>query len=169
MAIKLPELRPRFERETSLSPEEAFSNLLVHLEETETVVLIERKGDWIYLNVNLNQRKVWSPRLSLQLEKEEDEESFTLYGTFGPNPNVWLLFMFGYGFLGFALFIVIIIGWSQWSLNMAAPVLWLIPVLLLGVIGLYFSAKAGQNAAKDQMWDLYEFLHQAMEGRLEVK
>ena len=164
--MSFAEIRPRFKRKTQLPEAEILMRINSAIEEKQPPVVFRSAHGWIYFSIPKDDQHIWSPRLSVEIDEGEDEN--LLHATFGPNPNVWTLFIFIYSFLGFAAMIIFIIGGSRMSLGLSASILWLIPVLLLIVGLVYFSARAGQNLAKEQMWTLYEFFHQSLEDQIDV-
>ena len=158
------ELRPRFERRSDLAAEDVIQRLEQALTTPGSGVHGVVVHGRVYLSIPKEDQHFWSPQLSLEFEKEGEETQ--IKALFGPNPNVWLMFIFFYFFLGFLALVVLIIGGSRWNLGLSAGILWFLPILL-GLIALaFFSARAGQKLAKDQMWHLYDFMNHALEGQL---
>ena len=106
--MSFTEIRPRFKRKTQLPEAEILVRISSALEEKKPAVEFRSAHGWIYFSIPKDDQHIWSPRLSVEFD-EGDEENL-LHATFGPNPNVWTLFIFIYSFLGFAAMIVFIIG-----------------------------------------------------------
>lgn len=164
--MSFTEIRPRFKRSTQLQEAEILTCIQTTLEAKQPRVEFRSAHGWIYLSIPEEDQHIWSPRLSVEIDPGKEHN--VLHATFGPNPNVWTLFVFIYSFLGFAAMVIFIIGGSRMSLGLSGSILWLIPVLLILVAMVYFSARTGQNLAKDQMWLLYEFFHQSLEDQIDL-
>lgn len=114
------------------------------------------------LQIPDKDRHYWSPQLSLMMEELENKEGTLIRGLYGPAPAVWTMFVFFYALIGFALVVVLIIGFSRKSLGMEAPILWWVPVLLLVFLSLYLVSYFGQKLGHDQMETLHTFLEECL-------
>jgi hypothetical protein len=87
-----------------------------------------------------------------------------LTGHFGPNANVWTMFMACYGFVMLSAVTGVFYGISQLVLEEPAWALWSAPAaaVLIGLI--YFAAGIGQRLGHDQVDVLQGFLVETIEG-----
>ena len=155
------EIRPRFKINVSLSVDEVLANIGNALEQPDVNVKGIIVDHHVILKIPAEEQHYWSPQLSLTIE--EGEESATLIrGLFGPRPSVWMLFTFLYSVIGAICLFVAITGFSQLSLGIPAPVLWVLPIGAGLAIFLYFSAKTGERLGRDEMIRLKNFLNQAL-------
>ncbi len=123
----------------------------------------------VILKIPLEDQHYWSPQLSLSLEElEEPEEGVLIRGLYGPNPNVWAMFAFGYAGLGFMSLFVSIIGFSRMSLDLPAPVLWFLPFFALGFAVLYIIAQTGQKIGVEQTFILHHFFEEAINEKVAI-
>lgn len=154
------EIRPRFNRVFSSSPEELIDCLSRELKKPDAPVkglIIDRH---IILEIPPEEQHYWSPRLSLDVE--EHPEGALIRGLYGPRPSVWMMFVFFYALLGFISMVILIIGLSQWNLGLPAGILWVLPLAAVIFTLVYYSARTGQKLGHDQMVKLQAFLDKSL-------
>ena len=158
--MTMVEIRPRFKEEVALSVQDIIDRMQQALNDPSTGIEGVIVDHHIVLKFPVADQHYWSPQLSLSIE--EQEEGTLVRGLFGPRPTVWLMFVFLYSVIGAICLFVSITGFSQLSLGIPAPVLWVLPIgaILAGV--LYFSAKAGERLGKDEMITLKNFLNRVL-------
>lgn len=108
------------------------------------------------------KRHFWSPHLDVQLDEPADGGT-RLSGTFGPQPELWVVFI-GVQFL-FALLSLAAGIWviSSWMVGHEL----LFPVAILGLMLFgggfsYGAAYVGQGFGSEQMYELRSFLDAAL-------
>lgn len=148
--MKPIELRPRFVKQVSSTKEEVKALLT----QRSDGIIIKALGDHVYYSIPEESRHYWSPQLSMELI--DGEQSLEIRAMFGPNPSVWLMFVFIYSFLGFLALVVFIVGTSRWNLGLSAGILWLIPVFGILTTAAFLVARAGQKLGHDEMKYLYD-------------
>lgn len=158
-------IRPRFKYNSLLSSIEIQERIKTGLLYEDRCKAITRT-DYVVIHIRPQYYHYWSPQLMLSLEPSE--KGTLVRGLYGPSPSIWLLFTFGYALIGFVAMIVIIIGTSRWSLGMAAPILWLLPVLGVAVIGIYILGQLGQKLGSEQLYVIHHFLENALNERVQV-
>lgn len=146
-------IRPRFTVKSSLPVGEIIEKTRSKLKDPVASYTGLAMQDHITLNVLQEERHFWSPQLSIILFDENN--GTRLEGRYGPMPNVWVLFTFGYLALSTLLIFTLIIGFSQKSLGLDSSVLWLVPFLAGGLIFLYILSQMGQKLGAAQMFDLH--------------
>jgi len=156
------EIRPRFQRSSRFSKEEVLARIREQLDGAGQSVCGLVVDQHVTLKVPVEARHFWSPQLSLEIEEVEEGGGSLIRGLYGPAPSVWLMFVFFYALLGFVSMIVAIIGFSEWSLGLPGRILWLLPVAAFIVLMIYLSARAGQKLGHEQMYDLRDFLDEAL-------
>ena len=119
--------------------------------------------DHITLQIPSESRHFWSPQLSVILYDETPQTR--LVGVYGPMPNVWIIFAFGYLGISTLLVFILIIGLSQKNLGLESPLLWWVPVLVALLLTLYLISQMGQKLGAAQMFTL----HHEMENILGEK
>ncbi|MEO1023472.1 MAG: hypothetical protein AAFW89_13085 [Bacteroidota bacterium] len=102
----------------------------------------------------------WSPQLTITLKEERD--GTLIRGLYGPKPSIWTMYVFFYSLIGFISMIVAMIGFSLYSLGNPAPILWLLPILILVFLSLYITAYFGQKLGHKQIIILHRFFEQCL-------
>ena len=153
-------IRPRFIQSLHESPEEIYGKFRDRLTEKDGQVTGIAIPNHIILKIHEEQRHYWSPQLSLSLEEKGD--GTLVRGLYGPNPNVWATFFFGYAAIGIIALFTGMIGLSQWFLGLTAYWLWAIPVCLFIFLLLYLIAQAGQKVGAQQMFELHHFYEETI-------
>jgi len=98
----------------------------------------------------------------MEINLDQESDQCMVRCMIGPMPTVWTLFMFIYGFFGFAAFVGLTLGLSQWTLNKPMWAFWIVPAALLGMTLLYFISKQGKKLAEQEMWFLKHFVDEAL-------
>lgn len=144
------QLRPTFTVPVRMSREEAIEAIrAAFVRRSELSGRWRGKGRWAELYVPSSERRIWSPFLSIRIDREDEECS--LFGRFAPSPAVWTFFMFVYGGVVFLVIFGAIFGYVQWASGTAAWALWSvwIGVPLLAV--LHGISWIGQRLGRYQM------------------
>jgi hypothetical protein len=161
--VKRPRMRPRFEIPLAVQEGELL------LAELERRLKAEPLGDVIgrvlpkhaELTSAERMRHVWSPRLTLHVESEDNGAEW-LSGRFSPHPNVWTGFLTLYSTLFVLGIFALIFGFSQWSLGMAPWALLGVPAALALAGFTYGAAFIGQGLGSEEMYILRSFLDEAL-------
>jgi hypothetical protein len=156
-------IRPKFTVYSEEPPEEIIRKTREVLSAPEANCKGLAMQDHITLRIHAHDRHFWSPQLGVILYDEDGKTR--LVGLYGPMPNVWVLFTFGYLALSTLTIFISIIGLSQRSLGLESSVLWLVPLLLGGILFLYLLSQMGQKLGAAQMFTL----HHEMENILGQK
>lgn len=155
MSLDLLHIRPRFKKITPETSEELLNRLKGLIQSNSDVA-----GKVVHHHVNLTvseaNKHFWSPHLSLSFE--DTEEGTKIRGLYGPSPNIWLLFMFVYFFLGFIALVILIVGLSRYNLGLSSYILWFIPFILGGIAVLYISGKTGKRLGRPQIMQIHELI-----------
>lgn len=163
-------VRPRFRREIRQSPETLSKNIeeQIHHQNSPFIMSsVPGVHSHIILKIPTVERHYWSPQLSLTLEEQEDGQTL-VRGLYGPAPSVWTLFTFGYAVLSILSFFAFALGFSQWNLGMPAPILWVLPIVLLLFIGMYVLAQLGQKMGAAQTYKLHYFFENLLEEQIGI-
>lgn len=114
------------------------------------------KGRWAEIHVPEDERRIWSPRLSLRVDEVGDASE--LFGRFEPQPEVWTFIMFVYFASAFLAILGGTLGYVQWVSNEPAWGLWAVwtgvPLMAL----LHIASAVGQRLGREQMHDLHELI-----------
>ena len=161
MPVSSLRMRPTFERYLSCSPSEAVDVLETHLEATaERGYTGEFYTNHALINVPEDEQWFWSPQLTLDFEAENG--GTRIRGMYGPGPSVWTMFMAMYAIAAFVGSLGLLVGLTQWSINMTATGLWAVPASGALAAFTYGLALAGQALSRDQMDDLRAYASEAL-------
>lgn len=153
-------IRPRFKKVVELPSDQIKVMIHEHLKRSPEVCKGEIVDHHVILKIPKKDQHYWSPQLSLELENIEN--GTLIRGLFGPKPGVWTMFVFFYSAIGFLTLLGLLFGLSQMMLKMEAYGLWIVPVGLLLMAGLFIMSKVGQSMGRQQMHQLREFLAKAV-------
>jgi len=159
------EIRPRFKKITPDPVSELLPRLQGIIDDNPTELFGKIVHHHAVINIPTDQQHFWSPQLSLSFE--EHEKGTLIRGMYGPKPNVWLLFMFLYFFLGFVALVALVIGISRLNLGLPAYILWSVPFILGGIFVLWFSGKTGRKLGNKQIWQIHNLLKPTILARAE--
>lgn len=152
-----PKVRPTFAVPLQVEANEAMGHLRERLKTVEHRDCTRSKGRCAEFYVPEEERRLWSPYLSVQVEAQA--EGSLLRGRFGPHPEVWTFYMFLSSVLVFLSVIGLILGFVQWQSGMEAWGFWGTLLSLPGLLVLYLVSAIGQRLSAHQM--------DALKGRLD--
>ena len=152
--------RPRFRLEVPERPDDVHRRLRAQLACSRCPCRIQVRSGHVEIMIRDELRHFGSPRLSLEIE--EHAGGSVLHGHFGPNPDVWTLFLAAYGFLGLSALFAGGLGLVQLSLGLPAWGLWVAGASLLACALPYAGSLVGQRVAAEQMLILRCFLEESL-------
>ncbi|MDB0058227.1 hypothetical protein N9F17_01700 [Salibacteraceae bacterium] len=143
LAMKVPpkeefsirEIRPRFNQDVNYTFIELKAMLDKELSQPGAPVVGSVDRDYASLKVPQKDEHYWSPQLSVTFETFDDVTH--IRGFYGPKASVWTMLMFFYAIIGFATIFVSIKGLTHRMLNEDSTILWLVPILILGLLSIY--------------------------------
>ncbi len=148
-------VRPRFQQAVALAPAEARRRILAALAAQAGEFEVKVFPGMIGLHIADAQRRYWSPRLILSFEPTP-EGMTRVEGIYGPEIEVWSVFLYGYlitgmigmfsGILGCAQLFVKATPWGFWVLGGMATIAAL----------LYLGAQLGQKLGAWQTFQLHQ-------------
>lgn len=160
-------IRPRFQKQLSGPPEYVADLIEQAMSKQDLDLHISRRPGHIILSVGDEERHYWSPQLDLSLER--NEEGTLIRGLYGPNGQVWTLFLFGYGSIAVLSMFILIIGGSRYMLDLPSGILWLLPVLGGLALLLYFFGQFGQKLGAEQTFLLHHFFEDTVHERIHIE
>ncbi|MBT8396711.1 MAG: hypothetical protein HKO65_12415 [Gemmatimonadetes bacterium] len=155
-------IRPTFSVHLTPQADEAMAELRSRLEGVDYADCTRSKGRCADFFVDEEERKLWSPHLSVQVEP--DAEGSLLRGRFGPHPELWTLFIFLYTAVGFLAVIGLMLGFVQWQSGMDSWGLWGVWLGVPGLVVLYGISAMGQRLSAHQMEELRGRLERLVSG-----
>ncbi len=117
----------------------------------------------VEVRVHPDTRHTWSPQLKVWFQ--EDDGVVRARGRFGPEANVWTMFMAGYAISGMVSLAGLIVYTSQIGVRGGGS--WgaaLTPLGALGALGVFALARVGRRLARDEMRVMFE----VVTARLEI-
>lgn len=160
-------IRPRFTQTLDLAMEEAHARLARAVEAGADPCEMKVFPGFICLRIPEQDRHFWSPRLNLEFEGTQDGKT-RIEGIYGPNANVWGLFLYGYLLTGtFGLFSGIF-GLAQCLIGKHPWALWIFGAMLALALALYLVAQFGQKLGAQQTFRLHRIYEAAMGRTVEV-
>lgn len=160
--------RPRFSETIDLDVEEAQASVLREVERGGHRCEVKTFPGFITLRIPEQDRHFWSPRLTLHLDQDQDGKT-CIEGIYGPNANVWSLFLYSYLITGSLALFSGILGYVQWKLDRPAWGLWVFGVMLAAMAGLYVLAQFGQKLGAAQTFRLHQIYESAMGRTVEIR
>ncbi len=154
-------IRPRFESIVPDAPDAVHARLNTALTANAKGVVVRAFPGFIGLHIPDAERKYWSPRLFLSVEAAPG--GTRIEGIYGPEIEVWSVFLYGYlgtgllgTFSGIYGYVQRMLGQDPWGLCVCA---W----MAIGGLGLYLSAQLGQKLGADQTYRLHATYNAAAE------
>lgn len=150
------QLKPSFKVEVESL--EVFEQLSAHQKDISVQkIKIKRMDEHIWLSIPKTERHYYSPRLHIEIEKKQ--KSSILHCTFGPDPNLWTLFMFIHFFLGLSFIGLLVWLYTNITLDHSNILVYILGALIvLSWIGLYMFARQNRQKAAPQSKQLLKVL-----------
>ena len=161
-------VRPRFSQTLELGVEEAQVRIMREVARVEDQCEMKSFPKFVCLRIPEVDRHFWSPRLNLVFE-EEGEDVTRVEGTYGPNANVWALFLFGYMIVGSLALFSGILGFSQLAVDNPAWGFWPFALFSIVLVGLYVAAQFGKKLGAPQTHRLHRIYEEAMGQSAEIR
>lgn len=159
-----PALRPHFTVPLAVSRDAAIEHVRARLNETVPDRWIG-KGRWAEIHVPGDERRIWSPHLSLRLDRDEaDAGRCTLFARFAPRPEIWTALVFLYAVLAFAGLFGAVFGYVQWASDEPAWGLWIPVVAIPGLLAIHGAGMLGRRLSRAQMTELHARLDPVIAG-----
>lgn len=150
------ELRPRIKVISKLKKEEVIELISQKVNDPNTPCSGWAKEGYALICAPENDRHIWTPQLNLQIDEIDDGTE--VRGVIGPSASIWTAFAFAFSLLGFIAFVSLFWGLSRLSLDHSAGILWLVPVSLFLILGVYILARVGQQLSRKEVKHLKKFI-----------
>ncbi|WP_193213682.1 hypothetical protein [Luteolibacter marinus] len=161
-------IRPNFTQHLPLPPDEAQASIVGTVRSESEDFEVKSFPGFVCVRIPTEERHFWSPRLNLSLEPEDDG-STRIEGIYGPNANVWSLFLYGYLITAsFAIFGGSL-GFAQWQLGRTAWGLWIFWTSLILIVALYLLARIGRKLGAPQTARLHQLYELAIGRTVELQ
>ncbi|GGH67790.1 hypothetical protein [Phaeocystidibacter marisrubri] len=146
-------VRPRFRHQVEGTAKDINTKLVEGFKKHEDEIHMIFLPHYLVVEYNPDLRHYWSPQLQLSLE--ENEEGVLVRGLYGPHPNVWSIFFYGYASMGVLSTFLCIIGISQAMVQGQYWAFWAMGACLLIATVLYLIAQFGQKIGAEQTFEIH--------------
>lgn len=154
------EIRPHFDYTVLAPPNIVTDRLHAALNRSRDRFAGDIIGTQCHLTVAKPFLHIYSPYLTFEIMSHPAGTQFV--GRFMPQLSIWSLYITLYGATIMTTVGLGILGWVQTSLQLYPWGLWGIPIGLLLLVGLYFSAFVGQSIGATQMTTIRNFVVQSV-------
>lgn len=161
-------IRPRFSQRIELSVEDTRARILQALAQHAPALEVKNFPGFIGLHIPPPDRRYWSPRLLLSLEATP-EGATLISGTYGPEMEVWSVFLYGYLITGLLSIFAGIFGFAQMLTHSEPWGLWVVGAALVIAGLLYLSAQFGQKLGAWQTFQLHQAYQTAIGQPAELR
>ena len=157
VAVDAARMRPKFTVEIPVPADQAALRIREELDTPELRPISVAAARCVDFMVDPAARRVWSPRLSIQID--DSAHGSSLRCRFSPRPDVWTAFVFVYFAVVFLIVFGATLGYVQQISDETAWGYWAVPIGLLIIACIHGASYVGQRLAAAQML--------ALRGRLE--
>lgn len=160
-------IKPRFKHYTDIKFEELEHSILENLNSCDFDCQYKYVSGYMLIQIPQKERSIWSPELNLAMDTVDGKTVIT--GRYGPDSKTFTTILVIYIVLGLLTFFIGIYGSAQYSITKNAPILWLIPALLVVGLGVYITAQLGQKLAAGQMYRLHFFYEKVIGQKINIR
>jgi len=160
-------IRPHFRQTVDWGVEVAQDHLVSRLHKEGGRCVVLNFPGYVTLRIPDQDQHFWSPQLSLSLEPTEDGRTL-IQGIYGPNTNVWSIFLYGYLLVGTMGLFAGVFGFSQWIIGNRPWGLWILGFLLGCAALLYLVAQLGQKLGARQTFELHQEFESAIGRTVDI-
>lgn len=154
-------IRPCFSHVLDLSVENAREQIVEQVQSEPGRCEVKSFPGFVCLRIPEQERHFWSPRLNLSLDATEDGKT-RVQGTYGPNANMWGLFLYGFLAVGTLSLFSGILGFCQWKIGHQPWGLWIFFAIMALGLALYVLAQFGQKLGAQQTFRLHQIYETAI-------
>lgn len=148
-------VRPRFRVYVAANPTAVRTRLIATLAELPEGLVVRDFPGLIGLHITEDRRHYWSPRLLLNIDAQPDGTS-CIEGVYGPETEVWSIFLYGYIFSGMIGIFSAIMGGAQILVSSIPWAFWITGAMVLMATGLYIAAQLGQKMGAWHTFQIHE-------------
>ncbi|MEZ4907337.1 MAG: hypothetical protein R2771_06795 [Saprospiraceae bacterium] len=160
-------IKPRFKHYTNIKFEEMEKMILENLNSCDYDFQYKYVKGYMVIQIPKKDRNIWSPELNLAIEEEDGRT--VVIGRYGPDSKTFITILVMYIVIGLLTFFIGIYGSAQYTVNKSAPILWLIPALLVVGLGVYITAQLGQKLGASQMYRLHFFYEKMIGHKIDIR
>jgi hypothetical protein len=161
-------LRPSFSHTLDSNLEQTRARLLASLALASPALEVKDFPGFIGLHIAAAERRYWSPRLFLSLTATSDGAT-RIDGTYGPEMEIWAVFLYGYLITGLLGTFAGILGAAQMLTEADPWGFWVVGAMALIAAVLYLSAQLGQKFGAWQTFQLHQAYQSAVGHPAEIR
>lgn len=155
-------IRPRFEQTLPLSPDKIRAQICAPGASKAEEFEIKSTTGMVVIHIAEKNRNRWSPRLQISLEKTA-EGGTHIEGVYGPEHEVWALFIYVYIVTGLLGIFSGIYGSAQMFIGQMPWAWWVCGSMAVIAGSMYLLAQLGQKLGAWQTFELHHVYQAAME------
>lgn len=148
-------VRPRFTERVGLSRDTVRKKIVASLTAHAPGLEVRPFHEFIGVHVAAKDRRYWSPRLFLSLELEPDGTT-RIEGIYGPEIEIWSVFLYGYLITGLLGTLSSIFGGAQLYIGAQPWGFWIAGSMAFIAATLYLAAQLGQKLAVGQTFQIHQ-------------
>ena len=160
-------IRPRFEHTLEFNREDTRQMILRSLAAHSPSLEVKSFPEFIGLHIAEKERRYWSPRLFLSLEATP-EGTTRIEGIYGPEIEIWSIFLYGYLITGLLGIFSGIYGCAQLVIEEHPWAFWVTGTMSLIAALLYLGAQLGQKLGAWQTFQLHQAYQTAIGRPAEI-
>ncbi|MGD7654366.1 MAG: hypothetical protein ACQCXQ_14195 [Verrucomicrobiales bacterium] len=161
-------VRPRFEHIVPLDPATTQRRITENIDPEIHRCEVKNFPGYLALRIPESDHHFWSPRLTLSIDPVGDGKT-RISGIYGPNANVWSLFLYGYLITGSIAVFAGCIGLAQHLIGQTPWGLWILWVSLAAIAALYITAQFGQKIGARQTFLLHMAYESVIGASVEIR
>lgn len=161
-------IRPRFEQTLDLPPETAHEQIVRGLAGHAPDLVVKSFPGFIGIHISDRERRYWSPRLFLSLEPASAGGT-RIEGIYGPEIEIWSVFLYGYLATGLLGTFSGIVGCAQLFIGSYPWGFWVCSVMAVLALLLYLFAQLGQKLGAWQTFRLHQAYQEAVGRPAEIE
>jgi len=148
-------IRPRFSQTVEHSPPETLQRILHSLATHSPGLEVKVFPGFVGVHIGEAERRYWSPRLFLSFQATP-EGGTLIEGTYGPEIEVWGVFLYGYLITGLLATFAGIFGCAQLLVKTEPWAFWVVGTMAVLAGLLYLGAQFGQKLGAWQTFQLHQ-------------
>lgn len=160
-------IRPSFSQTIDLDSKSVYAQIVRAVTRQHPEIEVKTFPGFIGLHVAARDRRYWSPRLFLNFQ-DLPEGGTRIEGTYGPEMEVWAVFLYGYLISGLIGTFAAILGGAQLVTSARPWGFWVTGGAAAVVVVLYVAAQLGQKFGARQTFHLHQAYEAAIGRPVEI-
>ncbi len=161
-------IRPRFEHTVDATPDATRARIVEFFSGQEPKFEVKAFPGFIGVHIAAAERRFWSPRLFLTIDATA-EGTTRIHGTYGPEIEVWGIFLYGYLISGLLGTFSGVLAFAQYSTKSEPWGLWVVGGMTVVALLLYLGAQLGQKLGAWQTFLLHQSYQSAIGRPAEIE